>query len=46
MTVPNTNITSGPYLGNGLVDTYDYDFGITADNEIRVFETTDAGVET
>jgi len=46
MTVPNTNITSGPYVGNGLVDTYDYDFGITDKSEIRVFETTDLGVQT
>jgi hypothetical protein len=46
MTVPNLNITSGPYIGNGAVDTYDYDFGITSKSEIRVFETTDEGVET
>jgi hypothetical protein len=46
MTVPNTNITSGPFVGTGLLDTYDYDFGITAKTEIRVFETTDLGIET
>lgn len=46
MTVPTTNITSGPYVGNDLVDTYDFDFGITDESEIRVFETDDEGVVT
>ena len=46
MTVTNTKITAGPYLGNGLSDTFSYAFGISDKSEIRVFETTDVGVET
>ena len=46
MTVSATNITSGPYLGTGLLDTYSYDFPITTKGEIRVFETNDSEVVT
>ena len=46
MTVETTNITSGPYLGNGLLDTYGYDFRVETKNQLKVFETTDLGVET
>ena len=46
MTVNADNITTGPYVGNGLLDTYAYDFKIDDEAEIRVFETTALGVET
>ena len=46
MTIETTSITSGPYTGNGLLDTYAYTFPITADTEITVYETDADGVET
>ena len=45
MTVNTSDITSGPYTGTGTTDTYNYDFRITDKSQIRVFETTDAGVK-
>lgn len=46
MAVNTTNITSGPYIGNGLSDEYSYDFRVTDKTQLRVFETTDAGART
>lgn len=46
MTVPTTNITTGPYTGNGLSDEYDYDFKITDESQLTVYETDDSGVRT
>jgi len=46
MTVPTTNITSGPYTGNGLSDEYDYDFKITSEDQLLVYETDDVGTRT
>ena len=46
MAVATQDITSGPYTGNGIVDTFSYDFTITATSEVLVTQTTGAGVET
>lgn len=46
MTVETTNITSGPYTGNGLSDEYDYDFRVDNKNQLIVYETDDDGVQT
>jgi len=46
MTVNTTNITSGPYIGNGLSDTYSYTFRVDDKTQLSVYETTDAGVQT
>lgn len=47
MTVPaGVKIVSGPYVGNGMLDTYDYDFLVTAAEYIEVYETTSAGTQT
>lgn len=46
MTVTSTKITAGPYIGNGVSNTFSYGFGIDDKSEIRVFETDDAGVRT
>jgi hypothetical protein len=46
MTVSTSDITSGPYTGNGLSDEYSYDFTVQNKAHLEVFETTDAGVRT
>lgn len=46
MTVNTTNITSGPYAGNGVADTFSYTFRITDKSEVSVYETDDSGVQT
>jgi len=46
MTVNTTNITSGPYVGNGLSDQYSYTFRVQDKTQLKVFETTDEGVRT
>lgn len=46
MTVNTTNITSGPYAGNDIADTFNYDFRVEDKTQLKVFETDDAGVET
>jgi hypothetical protein len=46
MTVNTLNITSGPYIGNDLNDTYSYDFRIDLDSQLSVYETDDTGVQT
>ena len=46
MTVNTTNITAGPYTGNGLSDEYSYGFTVEDKTQLSVYETTDAGVQT
>ena len=46
MTVNTTNITSGPYTGNGVTTQFQYTFRIEKKSQVRVFETTDTGIET
>lgn len=46
MTVNTTKITSGPYAGNDVADTFSYTFRITDKTQLDVYETTDLGVET
>lgn len=46
MTVNTKKITSGPYTGNGIADTFSYGFRVTDKTELIVFETNDAGVQT
>lgn len=46
MTVNTTTITSGPYTGNGLSDTYAYTFRVEDKTQLKVYETTDADVQT
>lgn len=45
MTVNTTEITSGPYTGNGITTDFAYTFRIEDKSQVRVFETTDLGVE-
>lgn len=46
MTVNTTKITSGPYTGNGVADTFSYTFTVYDKNNIAVFETDDNGFQT
>lgn len=46
MTVQTSNITSGPYAGNGIVTQFDYTFRISDETELTVFETNDVGAVT
>lgn len=46
MTVNTKKITSGPYAGNGIADTFSYGFKVTDKTELSVFETDDTGVQT
>jgi len=46
MTVNTVNITSGPYAGNDIADTFDYDFRIEDKTQVIVYETDDTGVMT
>lgn len=45
MTVPAYNISAGAYTGNGLQDTYDYDFPIQEESEIKVLQKNLDGSE-
>ena len=45
MTVNTTNITSGPYTGNGTSDTFSYTFRIVNKAQVSVYETDDNGVQ-
>lgn len=45
MTINTTKVTSGPYAGNGLADTFSYTFKINDKTQLSVFETDDQGVE-
>ena len=46
MTVNSTTITSGPYVGNDIADTFSYTFKVEDKTQLSVYETTDLGVET
>lgn len=46
MTVNTKKITSGPYSGNNIADTFSYGFKITDKTEVDVFETDNLGVQT
>jgi len=46
MTVNTTNITSGPYIGNNVTDTFSYTFRIKDKSQVKVYETDVAGGET
>ena len=46
MTVNTLNITSGPYTGNGLSDTYSYDFTVQDKTQLSIYETDDNGSQT
>ena len=46
MTVNTTNITSGPYIGNGLSDNYSYTFRVANKSQLSVYETDNVGVQT
>ena len=46
MTVNTKKITSGPYNGNNIADTFSYGFRVTDKTELIVFETDDSGVQT
>lgn len=46
MTVNTTNITSGPYVGNGLSDQYSYTFRVQDKTQLKVYETDDNDVQT
>lgn len=46
MTVNTTNITSGPYEGNGVADTFSYTFRIEDKTQLTVYETDATGAQT
>lgn len=46
MTVNTKKITSGPYTGNGIADTFSYGFKVNDKTELSVYETDDTGVQT
>jgi hypothetical protein len=46
MTVSVSDITSGPYSGNDIADTFNYDFKIFESDQIEVYETDDSGTVT
>lgn len=39
MTVNSVDITDGPYIGNGVADTFDYSFSLQVGDELKVYET-------
>lgn len=44
MTVNTTNITSGPYAGNGSTSQFSYTFRVDDKSQVIVYETDDTGV--
>tara|TARA_R110000737_G_scaffold273877_2_gene280718 strand:- start:596 stop:3310 length:2715 start_codon:yes stop_codon:yes gene_type:complete len=46
MTVNTKKVTSGPYAGNDIADTFSYTFKVDDKTELSVFETNSSGVET
>ena len=46
MTVNTKKITSGPYTGNDVADTFSYGFKVNDKTELTVYETDDTGVQT
>ena len=45
MTVTSTTTLSGPYTGDGVTDTFDYQFKIFAQTDLEVTQQDTAGVE-
>lgn len=46
MTVNTKKITSGPYVGNNVADTFSYTFRIEDKNQLNVYQTDDNEVQT
>ena len=46
MTVNTTDITSGPYPGNGVATQFSYDFRVDDKSQLTVYETDSDGLET
>lgn len=46
MTINTKKVTSGPYSGNDIADTFSYTFKINDKTQLSVYETDDVGVET
>lgn len=46
MTVATTNITSGPYSGNDVADSFAYTFRIDDESQVAVYESAAAGIPT
>lgn len=46
MTVPSSPSRAGPYTGNGVTDTFAFDFKTFATDEVEITETDAEGVET
>lgn len=46
MTINTKKVTSGPYTGNDIADTFSYTFKINDKTQLSVYETDDVGVET
>lgn len=46
MTVNTKKITSGPYPGNNIADTFSYGFKVIDKTDLSVYETDDTGVQT
>ena len=46
MAVNSTNITSGPYIGNGITTAFPYTFRVDEGHQLAVYHTDQNGVET
>jgi hypothetical protein len=46
MSISNTDITSGPYTGNGITTTFAYGFKVVSQDQLTVYETDTAGAVT
>lgn len=46
MTVNNTNIVSGPYIGNGITTEFSYDFRVDDKTQLEIYETDSVGIVT
>jgi hypothetical protein len=46
MTVNTTKITSGPYVGNDVAETFSYTFKVDDKDQLSVYETNDIGIQT
>ncbi len=46
MTIPAGELSISQYVGNGVADTFDYDFRIADESELTVTTTTDLGGDT
>lgn len=43
MTISSVDVSAGPYVGNGIADTFEYDFKIFAEDQLRVVQTDPDG---